>query len=205
MPKNMFFNIKEDKRNKFLEVAFNEFTSKSFEEVSVNTIVKKANISRGSFYTYFEDLEELFNYVFEDVRNQRFEYAKKLLKECKGDYFTFVKTLFAYDYDNYSESGKYSLFRNYVHYVQKYKKAPLKANVFLNSYAVFSEGETTSNVFNMDKLNISEDDLMDLIEVVFILMMDTYIKSENEDLTKKEAIELFDKRISFIENGVRKK
>jgi AcrR family transcriptional regulator len=42
MPKQMFLNIKEDKRQRFLDAAMSEFTSKSFEQVSVNSIIKKS-------------------------------------------------------------------------------------------------------------------------------------------------------------------
>ena len=76
MPKQMFLNIKEDKRQRFLDAAMSEFTSKSFEQVSVNSIIKKVGISRGSFYTYFDDLESLFNYLFQSVKEERFKYAK---------------------------------------------------------------------------------------------------------------------------------
>ena len=55
MPKDMFNHIPKEKQEMFLNVAIEEFTMKSFEQVSVNSIVKTAGISRGSFYTYFEN------------------------------------------------------------------------------------------------------------------------------------------------------
>lgn len=204
MPKKMFFNISTEKQNMFLQAAMSEFTTKPFEQVSVNTIVKKANISRGSFYTYFDDLESLFNYIIKDVRNQRFIYAKKLVEECNGEYFTFIRNLFEYDFDNYSESGKYSLFKNYVHYIQSSKKGSLKTTLFIESLAQFAKGKSLADVFNLDNLSINEEEFIDLVEMVFILMINTYLKTENEKLTKEESIRLFNKRIDFIEYGVRK-
>ncbi|MBU1019937.1 MAG: TetR/AcrR family transcriptional regulator, partial [Firmicutes bacterium] len=73
MPKQMFYNIPVEKQQMFIEAAMEEFTTKSFELVSVNSIIKKANISRGSFYTYFTDLDELFNYIFETVKTERLQ------------------------------------------------------------------------------------------------------------------------------------
>lgn len=204
MPKKMFFNISEEKQKMFLESAVSEFTTKPFGQVSVNTIVKKANISRGSFYTYFDDLEALFNYIIKDVRAQRFEYAKKLIKECNGDYFTLIRNLFEYDFDNYSESGKYSLFKNYIHYIQSYKKGSLKETLFIESLAKFAEDKSLADVFNLDDMNVTEDEFIDLVEMVFILMINTYLKTENENLPKEKAIKLFNKRISFIEYGVKR-
>ncbi|AIO18498.1 DNA-binding transcriptional repressor AcrR [Candidatus Izimaplasma bacterium HR1] len=204
MPKKMFFNIKEDKRNMFLDVAVEEFTTKSFEQVSVNTIIKKANISRGSFYTYFDDLEALFNYIIKEVINNRFEYAKKLLQNCNGDYFLFIKSLFEYDFDSYSTSGKYSLFRNYIHYIQSSKKSSLKDAIIAKSLLGLIENNDIKSVFNFDELKINEQEFIDLLEIVVILMINTFLKSENENLSKKETIRLFNKRLSFIEYGVRK-
>ncbi len=204
MPKQMFFNIKEEKRANFLRVAISEFSNKPFEQVSVNSIVKKANISRGSFYTYFDDLEALFTYIFRDVRDQRFEYAKKLLMQCNGDYFSFIRNLFVYDFDNYSESGKYSLFKNYIHYIQSYKKGSLKDSIFIESISIFTKEKDFMSIFSIDDLTISQDEFIDLVEIIVILMINTFLKAENENLSKEETIRLFNKRISYIEFGIRK-
>lgn len=204
MPKKMFFNISEEKRTMFLNVAISEFTHKSFEQVSVNTIIKKANISRGSFYTYFEDLESLFNYILKDLIDERFKYAMQIIKDCDHDYFAFIKTLFEYDFDNYSKTGKYSLFRNYIHYIQSYKKGSIKDAVLSNFFAKPLQDKSVKEIFNIDALNITTEAFIDLIEIVLIIMMNTYIKAENEQLSKKDAIALFNQRISFIEFGVKK-
>ncbi len=204
MPKQMFYNISEEKRKNFIEVAISEFTHKPFDKVSVNSIVKKAGISRGSFYTYFDDLEALFNFIFRDVRDQRLEYAKKLLMEYNGDYFTFIKNLFAYDYDNYSESGKYSLFRNYIHYIQIHKRGSLKDSMLIESISNFTKEKGIKDIFNLDDLIVNQDEFIDLVEIIVLLMINTFLKAENEKLTKEETIHLFNKRISFIEFGIRK-
>ena len=203
MPKDMFFNISKIKREMFLNVAIDEFTSKSFEEVSVNAIVKKANISRGSFYTYFDDLEELFNYIFLSVKEKRFVYAKELINEADGDYFEFIRLLFSYDYDQYNKEGTYTLFRNYIHYIQVTKKVSL-SDVLLNG-SFLENIEHFSQYFNISKFNLSTDDFLDLIEVVVLIMINTFIKSESENLSKEDVILLFNKRLSYIEYGVKKK
>ena len=170
----------------------------------MNTIIKKANISRGSFYTYFDDLEALFNYIFKEVRNDRYQYARNLLLESNGDYFSFIRKLFAYDFDNYSETGKYSLFRNYIHYIRSSKRGSLKNEVILESLAGFIEDNNINSVFNIDALKITKEEFIDLLEIIVLLMINTFLKSENEKLSKDETISLFNKRISFIEYGVKK-
>jgi len=203
MPKQMFFNISKEKRQFFLEAAINEFTEKPFAEVSVNTIVKKAKVSRGSFYTYFDNLEELFNYLMNSVKEERFIYARNLIKEAKGDYFKFIRDLFLYDFDAFSTKGRYSLFRNYIYYIQQTKKGSLKDTFIAGGILEFTENNQDLNaVFHYKKMNLSIDEFIDIIEIILLLMVNTFIKSENENLSKEETINLFYRRISYLENGV---
>lgn len=204
MPKDMFYKISKEKQTMFIDVAIDEFTSKSFEKVSVNTIIKKANISRGSFYNYFSDLEELFNYILKEVKEDRINHAKTLLKKNNGDYFQFIRDLFRYDYDAFSQSGRYSLFRNYIHYIQSIKRGSLKEYLILTSIESFEiEGKSLNEIFKYEQYNLNKDDFLDLIEVLIILMINTFLKSESENLSKDEIIQLFNKRVSYLEYGLK--
>ena len=52
--KSTFDNIPEEKRSKILSVAVNEFATQGFENANINTIAKKAEVSVGSLYKYFD-------------------------------------------------------------------------------------------------------------------------------------------------------
>ena len=45
-----FLRLPEEKRTRFLEAAWEEFTRVSFAEASTNQIVRRAGVPRGSFY-----------------------------------------------------------------------------------------------------------------------------------------------------------
>lgn len=199
----MFFNISEEKRKMFLSVATEEFTSKSFEQVSVNSIIKKAKIPRGSFYTYFDDLESLFNYLFQSIKEERIQYGKTLLKNADGNFFTFIKDLFIYDFDAYKSDGKYTLFRNYIHYIQAVKKGSIKDLIIVGVFTDIAEGKNIATIFDLEQYNISSSDFLDLIEVIVLIMFNTFFKAENQNMSKEETVTLFTKRISYIENGLR--
>lgn len=204
MPKNMFFNISEEKRKMFLSVATEEFTSKSFEQVSVNSIIKKAKISRGSFYTYFDDLESLFNYLFKTIKEERIEYGKTLITNTNGNFFTFIKDLFIYDFDAYKSDGKYTLFRNYIHYIQSVKKRSIKDQIVMSVFQDISNGNSIDTIFDLEQYRINSDEFLDIIEIVILIMVNTFFKSENLNLTKDETVALFTKRISYLENGIKR-
>ena len=206
MPKSTFFNISEEKQKRIIDIAIEELTTKSFELVHVNSIIKKADISRGSFYTYFEDLDELFNYLMLHVRDERLKFAQKLIKECNRDYFVFIKNLFIHDFDSFMSKSRYTLFRNYIFYIQLNKKGSLK-NTFispLNRTSLWTKEEFDS-VFDYKKYGMSIDEFFDLIEITMIIMIDTFMKSESEELSKEEVIALFNKRMKIIEYGVLRK
>lgn len=58
--KPTFMNIPEEKRQKILSVAVTEFATHGFDNANINTIAKKAEVSVGSLYKYFDTKTELF-------------------------------------------------------------------------------------------------------------------------------------------------
>ncbi|MBR3645931.1 MAG: TetR/AcrR family transcriptional regulator [Lachnospiraceae bacterium] len=90
MPKSTFFKIPIEKQLRICEAAQKEFASTPFEEASINKIIKEADIPRGSFYQYFEDKLDLFDYCFEKERMEIVADLIETLNRCKGDVFDCV-------------------------------------------------------------------------------------------------------------------
>ena len=93
MPTERFYHLSEKKKEMIREAAVQEFIRVSPEQASINQIVRNAEISRGSFYTYFEDKEDLMRYVFEDLIHQVREFCKNLLRDSGGDFWTLQQGL----------------------------------------------------------------------------------------------------------------
>jgi len=55
-----FYRLPEDKKERLLAAAHREFTKLEYEKTSINRILAKANIPKGSFYQYFDDKSDLF-------------------------------------------------------------------------------------------------------------------------------------------------
>lgn len=87
MPTETFARLPEEKRNRFLDAAWAEFTRAPFAETSINQIVRQAGIPRGSFYQYFTDKEELFLYLLEGVKDQLVQSYVELIRSHGGDLF----------------------------------------------------------------------------------------------------------------------
>ena len=64
MIKQTFYNLPETKRERIYQAIKTEFDRVPLDKISINSIIKEANISRGSFYQYFESKEDLLRVYF---------------------------------------------------------------------------------------------------------------------------------------------
>ena len=87
MPTETFARLPEEKRNRFLDAAWAEFTRVPFADTSINQIVRQAGIPRGSFYQYFADKEELFVYLLNGVKHRLVQSYLELIRSQGGDLF----------------------------------------------------------------------------------------------------------------------
>ncbi len=63
MPKETYFSLPDEKRNRVYQACKLEFETHSYQDAKVMHVVKALNISRGSFYQYFEDLKDCYFFV----------------------------------------------------------------------------------------------------------------------------------------------
>lgn len=90
-PQKTFFSLAAEKQERLLKVATEEFATQGYQKASINRIVEKLGIAKGSLYQYFRNKEHLFLFIF----SQGIYLAKKILKpikEEKGDVFFKIKT-----------------------------------------------------------------------------------------------------------------
>lgn len=76
MPKQTFLNLPEEKRNTVINAAIDEFAEYGLENASTNRIVANSGISKGSFYQYFEDKQDVFMYLLTVLEREKVEYFK---------------------------------------------------------------------------------------------------------------------------------
>ena len=113
MPKDTFFNLPEDKRKLICKVAIEEFAEYSFDQASINRIVAKSGIAKGSFYQYFEDKKDLFLYLVQMAAEAKAEYISPLMRNPdEHDFFTLLREAyvsgiqFAAEHPEYAEISK---------------------------------------------------------------------------------------------------
>ncbi len=76
MPKQTFINLPEEKRQIIVNAAIEEFAEHGLDNASTNRIVANSGISKGSFYQYFEDKQDVFMYLLTVLEREKIEYFK---------------------------------------------------------------------------------------------------------------------------------
>src|SRR5678815_4721000 len=88
MPKPTFLNLPEDKRERIVELAIEEFSDKPYAQASISNIVARAGIAKGSFYQYFEDKLDLYRWLLLDVAaHRKLAYVEARMPAESGDMF----------------------------------------------------------------------------------------------------------------------
>lgn len=94
MPKETFINLKPHKKEKLMQAMTKELSIHTFEHLSIANIVRDAEIPRGSFYQYFEDKEDLYQYYFSHIASLKMDYFKDIFMSSTMTFFERIATLF---------------------------------------------------------------------------------------------------------------
>ena len=112
MPKDTFFNLIDEKREKIINEALREFEENDFESASINQIVIRSEISKGSFYQYFEDKKDLYRYIIKLMIDEKMTYISPMLQQpFNHGFFEVIREMnlaglrFAKDHPNYTIIG----------------------------------------------------------------------------------------------------
>jgi AcrR family transcriptional regulator len=77
MPKPTFLNLPDEKRNRIVELALDEFSTYPYRQASLSRIVARAGIAKGSMYQYFENKLDLYQWlVTEELERRRDEWLQ---------------------------------------------------------------------------------------------------------------------------------
>lgn len=86
--KSKILENKEEKERKILDASFALFTEKGIKNTSIQQIVDKAGIAKGTFYLYFKDKDDLQEYLITKKSEQLFNDALKYVDEKNISDFT---------------------------------------------------------------------------------------------------------------------
>jgi len=197
MPKDTFFNLLEEKRNKIIDAAKVEFTANPLRKSRVSNIIKEAEIPRGSFYQYFEDLDDLYYYVIDDVF-ENIHKAGTMFCESTNDIFEFAQISFEYDYDAYINNMRNQFMINVFQSISSNEEY---ASSFIKMRKEYIMG--ILNKMDLSKVRFNkEEDLIKMYQMIQDLKRTVIQKSIVHNLNKEHAYSEFGWYIDIIKNGL---
>lgn len=204
MPSQTYFNLPLGKRKRLLNAAIKEFSNVSFHDASINRIIKEAGISRGSFYVYFKDKDDLYEYILSRHFIKMEEVFLACLKDYNGDIFKASSKFFDCILTYISKNDKNLLTNTFLNlsFEKTYKWK--EKNFFLyDQNRIFD-----CVIVCMDLCLLFSDDRKDIevmLEMLFMVIMKNLADYKLFEKTFDEANESFHKHLLLLEYGFRKK
>lgn len=94
MIKRTFYNLPPEKREKIIDVTRREFSKGNRKKITINSVIKNAGISRGSFYQYFDDKLDLVELITEDMFSRLVDCIRDELMLNGGNIFEVPMRIF---------------------------------------------------------------------------------------------------------------
>lgn len=200
MPKQTFFNLKEDKKEKIEKALIKEFSRNSFEKASISNIILEANIPRGSFYQYFEDKEDAIYYIIDKYLEKEKNKIYQYLLRNKGDIFETAVNIYE-DMAKITERDENErLFKNILQEVKKNN-----INIFGECKEMLRSKRTIEKMINKEELKVENDDdlqyfLRILNAIVRAISMEVVLKK----ITFEEGKQRLIREIEILKKGMKK-
>lgn len=206
MPTQRFLHLPDIKREKIKRAAIREFSKFSFSDVSINQIIKEADISRGSFYTYFEDKEDLLAYLLRDFQESCKRWFFQNLDLCEGNiYQVFWNAIL-----EMINSGREQ--QDFVFYRNIFLDAKLMTETSMIGFKDFfykNKKEQELVLYCYNKLNhsicpvSSIEELSDLLELLLFLVAKSMAMYFMESAEIDEILHGIKFQFKIVEEGVR--
>ena len=200
MIKKTFYNLPYEKRKRITDAVIKEFMERPNEKVSINRIIKTAEISRGSFYQYFDDKVDLIEIITKTMFEESSNKAKEILKLSCGDLFVMYIKMFDYFGDYSSQKQTMKIMRNIV---DSFKANDDLVSEYLKNR--FNMALTNNEIYTMvDRQNLKFQDnesvkcpIEILTQVLKNAIFDVFVAGSDREEVRERLI----KKIDIIKQG----
>lgn len=191
MIKKTFYNLPEEKRQRIISAVMNEFSSSATEKVSINRIIKAANISRGSFYQYFDDKVDLVEVLVKTFADISVEGGRKALEYSNGDIFYTYEKLFDIIADFGRDKKQKMILKNLMKNLRA--NDDLISEYLINRFEGLAPFREFSNRFNRDNLKYKSDEDVQclsqiLTQVLKNAIFDVFVAGMDCDKVRKNYL-----------------
>lgn len=112
MIKKTFLNLPTEKRERIMREVKREFAMFPVEKISINRIIQRAGISRGSFYQYFDDKNDLIYLVTGEFSDHMYRSMESAIRDSGGDILVLPMVIFTATMEFVQRGDNYTVFKN---------------------------------------------------------------------------------------------
>lgn len=197
MPSQTYLNLSEEKRQRIFKAIYLELKRVPFPEMSINQIIKYAEIPRGSFYQYFENKDDAFDYFVKESSKRIKEKVIKRISTVHGDFFELCETVFDEIVNMGIDKEWLEIIKHIVPYTNMNNLQPISEYIENMERGKRLEAFSSLGIANM---NIhDEDELMDIIGIVEALYQSALPRIfSGSDTDRENARKKFKRRLNLI-------
>lgn len=203
MPTSTFLNLSKEKQDNIIEASLKEFKRVLLKDASINKIIKDANIPRGSFYNYFEDINDLYIYSINKYKKRFINIFEDSIKNRKGDLIETTKTIYDKIVYNCTLDENKQLIKNIflnLNYNISIKNR-LECEQLNDKYKIIELLEQIDKT----KLNIkTEEELLYIIDIMIEIVMHGLIEIFLNNKKPEEIKDKITKQLEIIKRGIYK-
>ena len=204
MPTERFNKLPEEKKKAIRDAAMEECIRVPFEKVSINKIIQNAGISRGSFYTYFEDKRDVVRYIFSDTADKLKDFWTTSVVSNGGDLWSASEELLDQAI-TFAQKGKtFQMLQSFVLY-QDFDK--LFSEVHGGNHMGEKKGnEILAALYEVtDRANFQKTDMNSftlLVSMIMACVMES-IGWYNRHMESEENIKkIFREKLEILQHGI---
>lgn len=203
MPTDRFYRLPREKSDAIRMAAIREFKRVPLEEASINRIIRDADISRGSFYTYFEDKKELLNWLIEDAIKDIKRFYVRTIQINGGDIWDLFEKALDYELDVCEKD-------NIIEIIMNVARSNVMGEVFMPGHGCspgqdggdYRFGSWIYSRCDKIKCPLDMDSFLILMEMHFLSVIISMKQYFQERRSKEQVKQDYLRRIQMLHYGV---
>jgi len=194
MPKITFFNLAAEKRERLMQALHAEFSRVPLNEASIANIVKAAGIPRGSFYQYFENKDDAFLFMLEQVVVGAQASFHKQLQAQNGDLFAALGAFYRIFLE---DAAELAFLRNTFLHMSMQKEQVVQR--------IFKDTEQTERFdeirayLNTAFQHLSATELYYLMDILMVVTFHNIVRKFANDLPVEAAAHHYEQELAFLQ------
>ena len=200
MPTETFFRLPEEKRARLVSAIYQELARVPVTEMSINRIVHQADISRGSFYQYFNGRDDLVDFLIGNFLQRVQAFTDAEAASCE-DCFALLRRMIR-EVRRFGDMPENRAFATNMlaHIRACWSNSSCIVRTKVNYKAM---ADWYDQYFDRARLNADSDEtFMLILDLLFAVFRSSVAEMFAADANADQVIERFDLKLEILQRGM---